>query len=841
MNKIHQLFISLLVVLSAASCTPEVSDREVIDFNFDWKFVLDDPKDPNSESIMWENVRLPHDWSIREGYRQENTSASTGFVPGGIGWYKKEFELNSEDLKREIWIEFDGVYCNSEVWINGELLGFRPNGYSSFKYDLTPYLVDDTPNVLLVKVDHSAYADTRWYTGSGIYRNVRLVKVHPTHIAHWGVRVATPEVSESEATIQVSVAMEGVQENTSVELQLINNKDQVVASELMEANQLGFMKNLKLPDPQLWDIDSPNLYQARTLVRNGKDIVDSKSTTFGIRSIRFDANQGFFLNDQSVKIKGVNLHHDAGALGAAVTKPTWIRRVKKLKSIGVNAIRMSHNPHSVELMDVCDELGMLVMDEFFDEWHKPKGKNLKLIGDNKAQGEIAKGYSEHFLTWAERDLKDLIRRDFNHPSVIMWSIGNEIEWTFPEYSRAHSILNAGKDEDEAPIYDPEKVIPVYKSVFDGPDSLAIVADLLVKWVKEEDTTRPTVCGSVRPPISLASGYGKSVDVLGFNYRQGSYDKAHETYPDLKIIGSENWGAYSEWKAVKDRDFVAGMFAWTGYAYLGEAGPWPRKGLEIAFFDYAGFKTPRGHFFECLWKDDPKVYAVSAKASESEFSYSKQVGWKFDIQWTKPPVMWERLRMWEWYPNINEHWNYEEGEEVIVQVYTNCDEVELLVNNESQGRKKLSDFSEDNIVKWAINYQEGNAIIKGYNNGKHLAGYALFTNTDPFAVILTSDKDTLLADHYDLAHISLEVLDTKGHKIKDAEVPVQFTIEGPGEIVAVDNGSENNVQSHYANELVTSKGNAYVIIRNTGEMGTIKVFGWYNNEPYGMQEIAVVNE
>ncbi len=839
MKNIRTVFFGLLMLMMCAACTQEsINNRQIIDFNFDWQFRLEDSLNTDNE---WKTVRIPHDWSIELGYQKENTSASTGFVPGGVGWYQKGFKIEQPDKNKAIWIEFDGVYCNSEVWINDQYLGFRPNGYSSFKYELTDYLNYGATNTIKVKVDHKAYADTRWYTGSGIYRSVRLVKASLTHIEHWGVQVTTPLVTESKAIVQIKTQIANPGENTSLNWVIEDAAGTIVSKgESTNISQGAFEAKAKIQQPQRWDIESPNLYILRSVVKvNGKQ-VDETNTTFGVRSIAFDADRGFLLNHKPVKIKGVNMHHDAGALGAAVTKHTWENRVRKLKSIGVNAIRMSHNPHSIEFMEVCDEMGMLVMDEFFDEWHKPKDKNLNWIGDNKAKGEIAQGYSEHFLKWAERDLKDLIRRDFNHPSVIMWSIGNEIEWTFPYYSKAFREINPVQLEfdKKSPIFEPEKVKPVFDRITQGKDSLAIVAKILTNWVKEMDTTRPTVCGSVRPAISLVSGYGKAVDVLGFNYRAEAYDEAHRVYPDLKIIGSENWGAYSEWKAVNERDFIAGMFAWTGFAYLGEAGPWPRKGLEIAFFDYAGFKTPRGHFFETLWKEDPKVYAVTTLASESEFSYTKRNGWQFDIQWTQPPVTWKELRKWEWYPNVSEHWNYDKGEEVIVQVYTNCEEVELLVNNRSMGRKKLNDFEDDHIVKWLVPYEEGNVIIKGYNNGKHVSGYALFSNEEIFSLSVDTDKDSLMADNYDLTHVVMKALDKNGRIMKGAEIPVRFSVTGPAKIVAVDNGWEMNVSSHYTNEVTTYNGQASAIVRNTGTPGTVIISGWLDNEEIIRKEIKV---
>ncbi|MFY0600053.1 MAG: DUF4982 domain-containing protein [Cyclobacteriaceae bacterium] len=825
-GKVHIIIGALVILVSSCMSRQENVPREIIDFNFDWNFHLGEFSDGELsiyDSEDWEKIRLPHDWSILESYQQDGTAASTGFVPGGIGWYNKEFVLPKSDSSKSIWLEFDGVFCKSDVWINGEHLGFRPNGYSSFSYDLSPFLkFGDEPNVVLVKADHSAYADTRWYTGSGIYRNVRLIKTSPVHIPQWGVRVTTPEVSKTSATIRIDTKVDGVSDGIEIIWKVLDSKGEEVAiASAAEAVNGTYSTEITIANPSLWDTREPNLYKLVSDVKSGGESVDNVETIFGIRSIEFDSNKGFLLNGESLKIKGVNIHHDVGAIGAAATKPMWEYRVRKLKSIGVNAIRMSHNPHSVDLMEVCDEMGMLVMDEFFDEWHKPKGKSVIYLGDNAAKGDSAEGYSEYFLKWAERDLKSLISRDFNHPSVIMWSIGNEIEWTFPEYSEAYHQINPGiAGYGEVPIFEKDKVLPIAKEVLGDIDSLAIVAQQLSEWVKEEDTTRPVVAGTVRPSISLVSGFGDALDVIGFNYRQDSYDAAHAAYPDLKIIGSENWGDYSEWKAVKDRDFVSGIFAWTGFAYMGEAGPWPRKGLEISFFDFAGFKTPRGHFFETLWKDDPKVYMVTTPASISEFSFDEQGEWKFKMQKTPPPV-WSELRRWEWY-KVNEHWNYKKDEEIVVQVYTNCEEVELFHNGESLGRQKLTDFAEDNIIKWMIPFASGDLVAKGYNKGNLVDKYTIATSGEASKLELVIDKETLKADKYDIAHVSVNIYDAEGNIIRNVDEPVTFEVKGAGELLTVDNGWEMNVDSHYQNTVKTHNGRALAIIRSNGNKGEVEI-------------------
>ncbi|WP_137403655.1 glycoside hydrolase family 2 TIM barrel-domain containing protein [Echinicola rosea] len=794
--------------------------RETIHFNQSWLFAMGDMENPPEQN--WQSVTLPHDWSIRKGYSVSNTAASTGFVPGGIGWYKKEFQVTDEDREKTISIEFDGVYCNSSVWINGHLLGFRPNGYSSFSYDLTPYI--KATNELLVRVDHSSYVDARWYTGSGIYRNVRLVKKHPVHIAQWGNKVTTVVLKDGAADIHVATKVEGVQSKdslTEVVYEIIDPSGTSISRFSADPNKGSYYAKTKLGRPLLWSIESPHLYDLVTKVKQNEKILDQTSTTFGIRSVVMDADKGFVLNGKPVKIKGVNIHHDAGALGAAVTKDTWKYRLSRLQEVGVNAIRLAHNPHSPELLDLCDEMGLLVMGEFFDEWKRPKGKSLVYLGDNAAKGEIASGYSNHFWEWAERDLKDLIHRDYNHPSVVMWSIGNEIEWTFPAYTEVFNQLNPELDvHTEVPVFEPSKVKSVFDEVTGGFDSLAYVAQQLSRWVKEVDTTRAVTCGSVRPSISMVSGYGDAVDVLGLNYRAMCYAPAHATYPTKPLIGSENWGTYEEWKSVEDKPYIMGIFAWTGFAYMGEAGPWPRKGLNLSFFDFAGFKTPRGHFFETLWKPAPKVYAVTTKQEDAEFSVDNQGNWDFEMQKTPPPV-WSELRKWEWYP-VNEHWNYSAGDTVIVQVYTNCEEVELFLNDQSLGKQALANNLDDHILKWEVPYKAGALKAIGYDEGKEETRFDLTTNSPPTSIVLESDVENLGRGMGDRAHIAAKVLDSNGNEIRDLSLPVTFHVSGGAALVAVDNGWEKNVQDHYKPTLYTHKGRALGIIAPNGKDQPVQI-------------------
>lgn len=820
------LHIVLLAILVSSVCASAQS-RTVEDFNFDWKFLKGEQVHAEQASFddsAWGDVRLPHDWSILAGYQKENTAASTGFSEGGIGWYRKSFHVPDSDKGKAIWVEFDGVYCKSEVWINGTRLGYRPSGYTSFSYQLSEHIKYGADNVIVVRADHSAYADSRWYTGSGIYRDVRLVKTSSVHIPQWGVRITTPVVDAEQATVHVETTVDGADEGISVEVKILDQNSNVVSvqeSALFFSNEL-VAQNLTVKDPKLWGIETPNMYTAVVSVKRDGETIDQVEEHFGVRKFRFDSRKGFSLNGENLKIKGVNLHHDAGAVGAAATKAIWERRIDKLKSIGVNAVRMAHNSHSPLLMDVCDEKGMLVMGEFFDEWQNPKEKSVEYLGDEAASHESSKGYSEVFLEWAEKDLKDQISRDFNHPSIILWSIGNEIEWTFSHYSETFDEVDGDITAYvEAATFDNSLIKPVFDRISGGVDPLVTVAQQLSKWVKEEDVTRPVICGSVRPGISFASGYADAVDVIGFNYRASNYDAAHEAFPEKSILGTENWVAYSEWKACLEREFISGIFVWTGFAYLGEAGPWPRKGLNISLFDFAGFKNPRGHFFECLWKPEPKVYMVTTPESESEFSYTEQDGWEFDMHMTAPPV-WEKLRLWEWY-NVNEYWDYNAGEKIVVQTYTNCEEAELFLNGESFGRQSLADFADDdNIIKWLVPYHKGELKVIGYKGGKAVDEYYLNTSGTLARVEIDSDKESLLADGYDVAHVTVKLFDAEGFEIRDDTANVQFSVTGDAELLAVDNGWEMNVDSHYIDTVMTHNGRALAIVRSMDKAGSATI-------------------
>ncbi|MDU0356145.1 glycoside hydrolase family 2 TIM barrel-domain containing protein [Paraglaciecola aquimarina] len=563
-------FLSMSYTVTASS---NAQVRHVYDFNFDWKFHLGDvesaflPNGITPNNPAWKTVRVPHDWSAYLPYTQTKSASSTGFKAGGIGWYRKQFKLSQDELNKVIWLEFDGIYNNSQIWINGHFAGQRPSGYSSFAINVSEHAVAGE-NLVAVRVDRTAYNDARWYTGSGIYRDVRLVKTNANHIAHWGVQILTPDVSDKKAKLAINTQLNispASSSNLYLDINILDNAGKVVAKSsqrIKGKGRLAIDSEISIKRPLLWTLQSANLYSAEVVLRENRYPLDNTQHTFGIRSINFDPNKGFFLNGVQTKIKGVNLHHDAGVVGAAVPKEIWRYRLQKLQSIGVNAIRLSHNPHSPDLLDLADEMGLLVMAEMFDDWLKPKDKSVVFLSDNAGKGDAVKSYTEHFSEWAETDLSDLVRRDFNHPSVIMWSIGNEIEWTYPYYQK--SLVYAPGDSDyhkAPPLYLPQEIKEKFnKNKGSEPDQLALTAQFLAKVIKKIDTSRPVTSGLVIPSVSYVSGYTDALDVVGFNYRRKEYDIAHQTYPNKPIIGSENWGTWPEWQAALERSlFRAFLF------------------------------------------------------------------------------------------------------------------------------------------------------------------------------------------------------------------------------------------------------------------------------------------
>jgi beta-galactosidase len=552
------------------------SARTVQDFDFDWRFSKGDfptAAMPRFDDSGWRQVNVPHDWSI-EGPFSANYGSGNGYAPGGLGWYRKHFQLDDAQKGRLVTIEFDGVYDYSEVWINGVFVGTRPYGYSSFAYDLTPYLkFGRDENVVAVRVDHSRFADSRWYTGSGIYRHVRLCVTDKLHIAHWGTYVTTPEISDSKAVVRVETTVENAtagKQSFTVESDLLAPDGQVVASSTAsQAAGTGtsqtVVQKIRVSQPQLWSLDAPALYTLRSRLKSGEIIVDETTTPFGIRTAIFNPNKGFLLNGQPLKLKGVCIHEDAGCLGVAVPDKMLERRLRLLKEIGVNAIRTSHNPPAPELLEMCDRLGLLVKDEAFDEFTPSKKKWVS--GRNNGLPSRF-GYAELFNRWSVTDISDMIRRDRNHPSIILWSIGNEIDYANDPFT--DPVLGNDYQPGNPPAQDMVKL-----------------ATPLIAAVKSLDRTRPVTAALANLPMSESVGLPELLDAVGYNYQEARYPSDHKKFPQRIIFGSETSQQYSAWRAVQDNDYVAGQFLWTGIDYLGEANAWPNRASGAGLLDLCG--------------------------------------------------------------------------------------------------------------------------------------------------------------------------------------------------------------------------------------------------------------
>ena len=546
--------------------------------NDGWRFALTDDSlaiTPSYDDSSWRDVQLPHDWSI-EGTPDRKWASCTGYLPGGYGTYRRTFDFRPEQ-GRQYYIYFEGVYCRSQVWLNGHLLGYRPNGYASFGYDMTPWLQSGT-NTLCVRVNHTHYADSRWYTGSGIYRDVWMVEAPTTHLAQWATHYVCTELTDQSATVHVSTEIENNHAGTRLEYEVDGRRVDSIFT---------------IDHPRRWDIDSPNLYALKVRLIDGGVPTDSTTIQMGLRSLRFDADSGFYLNERNIKVKGVCIHHDAGVLGAAVPPEVWHRRLLALKQLGVNGIRCSHNPQAPVLYDLCDRLGLLVMDEASDEWEYPKRKWVEGWNVGKPSFD---GTYDFFEEWIDRDVADMVRRDRNHPCVFLWSIGNEVDYPNDPYS--HPILDGKNAVISQPMfggYDPKRP---------NAERIGIIAQRLSKIVRSLDSSRPVTGALAGVVMSNQTAYPGAVDVVGYNYTESRYIEDHQNYPGRIIYGSETGRGEKPWAAVRDNQHIFGHFVWTGLDYLGESGRWPSRGLGTGLLDFTGEPKFSGLQQAALWAGEP---------------------------------------------------------------------------------------------------------------------------------------------------------------------------------------------------------------------------------------------
>lgn len=793
---INILIIIVLMLSSNYLHSSENKEGRIVqNFNFGWKFSrnqVDDAYKINYSDSSWQDIDLPHDWSIY-GPFDAKWASGTGYLPGGIGWYRKTFTIPATGRDKKVYINFDGIYDNSEVWINGTFLGKRPNGYISFKYDLSPYLNFSGKNVIAVRVDHSKYADSRWYTGSGIYRNVKLITISQIHVSQWGVYVNTPLVTPQKASLSIQVSLVNEYDNNadiSLEHYFIFGTDTIMATRqniLIPAKKdSAVITDLEIKNPKLWDVDQPNLYKLLTIIKKDGKILDNVITRTGFRDIRFDPDKGFFLNGKNLKIKGVCLHHDAGCLGAAVPRKVIERRMNLLKEMGCNAIRTSHNPYSSEFMDLCDEKGFLVMDEAFDEWELPKKKWVQGWNVGKPSFD---GSASFFKEWHKKDLTDFILRDRNHPSVIMWSIGNEIDYPNDPYS--HPVLNSSDNPQTGAKYDPSR-----------PDAnrLGEIAKELVHIVKQYDKSRPVTAGLASAVISNATGYADALDIVGYNYQEMLYAFDHKKYPERALFGSETGMSLASWKAVTDNDYIMGQFIWTGIEYMGEAGRFPSRNSTSGTIDLAGNKKTEFYFRQSLWSDQPMVYIGTSTKEMPQAAGN----------------LWSHKR-------LNPYWDAEKGREIYVYAFTNCETVELFLNDKSVGLKTLADYPSC-VIPWKIPFEKGTLKAVAKTNGVTLATYELKTSGPASKLMAKADNLTLKADRQDISHIEVMITDEQGIQNFLTEGIITCTVSGPVRLLGMEDANSRNVENYKDNKQNTFHGKLLLYIQSLDRPGkaTVKV-------------------
>ena len=776
--------------------------------NTGWKFTLADEagaKAPSFNDSKWQTVTLPHDWSIK-GKLDSTLASCTGYLPGGIGWYRKTLKIPQHESGKKVYLYFEGVYNRSQVYINGRLLGSRPNGYISFMYDATPYIKYGQDNIISVRVDHSRYADSRWYSGSGIYRNVWLVYANPLHIAQWGV-FAYPQIKNGQSSLIVETELQNdtqKDEQLKVVHELLSPDGKQVAKSSQELSVIKGKNSksnasLQVTSPQMWSLESPNRYTLITKIEHNGKVIDSTRTITGFRTLSFDANTGFALNGKNMKMKGVCLHHDAGVLGSAVPKEIWRKRLIELKNIGVNAIRTSHNPQSPDLYTLCDELGMLVLNEAFDEWEFPKRKWIQgwNVGKPKLDGTF-----DFFEEWSSADLADMVRRDRNHVSIFAWSIGNEVDYPNDPYS--HPILDGNGDFTQ-------KAFGGYKK--DAPDAnrLSNIAARLVKVVKQYDTSRPVTAGLAGVAMSNETEYPGLLDIAGYNYTESRYISDHKKYPNRVIYGSENRHDLKAWKAVTDNDHIFGQFLWTGIDYLGESGKWPSRGFYSGLLDFAGAMKPRGYFRQSLWSEKPMVYLGSYSIDVGAKNIPEDV-----LSQTEGNNKREKLSEDAW-----SEWNYRKGEKIRVVCYTNTAKAQLVLNGRKIGEAKPYDSS-TGIIHWDIPFEAGKLEVIGLDNsGKEVAKYNIKTPQQAYSIKVTTYDSTIAKDG-GVAQVRIELVDKDGIPIENGANEILCQVSGPGELLGLESGNNTDMSDYTDNRHNAYKGKITAYIRATGQSGDIKV-------------------
>ncbi len=759
--------------------SPSEHPRITQSFDTDWRFLKEDVSGAEKvdfNDATWRNLDVPHDWSIEGPFDEKNrTGGAGGFLPAGVGWYRKHFTLPENFAGRRVFVEFDGVMANSDVWINGAHLGWRPFGYVSFRYELTGHLNfgEGKTNVLAVRADNSNQPASRWYAGAGIYRHVRLIVTDPVHFDYDATFITTPMIAQDAATVRIQT-------------KIVNDSDTpravVVAASITgppgsapdgsygcagESQEVGVPAgksvdvsfDVEIPwAPRLWDLEHPELHHARVRLQASGQTLDDETIPFGIREFHFDADTGFWLNGKNFKLKGVCLHHDAGAFGTAVPLAAWELRLGLLKHLGCNAIRTSHNPVAPEFLDLCDRMGFLVMDEMFDCW---------TVGKNPYD------YHLYFNEWFQTDTRDTVRRDRNHPSIILYSAGNEIHDT-PHAELAKKILG-----------------------------------LLIEVFHREDPTRPVTQALFRPNRShdYENGLADMLDVVGQNYREQEILNAHRDKPTRKIVGTENQHARVVWVALRDNPPYAGQFLWTGVDYLGESRRWPDISRPTGLMDRTDNWYPIAYQRQSWWSEKPMVFATRRTGASDPATIDP------GYETAPPPPSHRQVLFADWTPQ-----NREPHEET-VEVYSNCEQVELFLNDKSLGTQALPEDASPRV--WKVPFEPGTVIAKGKNReGEFQAIHALRTAGKPAKIVLAPSRTKLPRGWDDVCPINVWVMDDNGERIPNSNDLITFKVSGPGVIAAVDNGDNASDESFQATERHAYQGRCVVYLKATAPSGTI---------------------
>ena len=731
--------------------------------NQNWKFHYGDVPEADYmgyDDRAWKDVTVPHDWSVEYPFDKCHASG-TGYLPGGTAWYRKHFILPDDIKGKRVRVTFDGVYKHSRVWINSNYLGSRAYGYANFTFDISEF-VRAGENVISVRVEHEQVADSRWFTGSGIYRDVTLEITEMSCFEKDSVFVTTKDVDDAgNAVLDIAFATTDCDETEFI----LEDKDgDTVAT--VGGNNCGNVV-LNVPCASLWSPDSPYMYNLVCHAFTDGKITDVITIPVGIRTIRFDADKGFFLNGENMKLKGVCVHHDAGALGAAVPEAVWERRIRKFKDAGCNALRTAHNPPSATLLDLCDRMGLLVMDEAFDEWEGTKNKWWQ--GHNVYPPKKY-GYAEDFPMWHKADLEAMVLRDRNHPSIILWSIGNEIDYpndpyVTPLFDEVLGNNDNGKPKEER-RYDDKK-----------PDAsrLTTIAKELVDIVHNVDVSRPVLSAMSFPELSTRTGFADVLDVSGYNYREKFYEEDHRRFPDRVIFGSENGHDPDAWHAVRDNDYICGQFLWTGIDFLGECVGWPYRISQAGMLDLCAYEKPLYYRRKAMWTDAPFVKIAVSKGEKEKTGV-----------WTDKFV-----------------YAGEDGEKMQVSCYTNAKNAELFLNGASLGEKETENYR----ATWEISFTNGTltAKIDGAEDSLTTPGKAE-------VISILADKTEMKADSQDIIQAEIALLDKNGNIAADDDKIIYYQITGDAGILGIENGKPDDLTPYSEKHRQTYYGRAIVYIR-----------------------------